>query len=282
MTWERFGYICRKANDSLQSNESVSECIRRIEKDPGCKFYGSDLLSNGLPRKLLKEMGSIYERDKAKESLKIYSEIRLSEHLSEPMQFKRVFIYLAYVTFIFFMVSAIYQLKVAPTFLEVFDNLEVSIPSHLLFYRDYWKYFVIFIFSILAFGLVAGNTLRDLFSFRRGSESGLILRYFSYRGIRRSYSNILGMLSFPISDDSLLLSTDKESISTHLNSIKNSGMNISVEMQEMIKNEMNTLIDLCEKQMRVISVGVAVVVVSAIFFFMVSAYSPIFMLGDAI
>ena len=59
-------------------------------------------------------------------------------------------------------------------------------------------------------------------------------------------------------------------------------MNVAVEMQELLQIEMRFLLEKCELQMKYISILVASVVVSAIFFFLASAYSPIFVLGETI
>jgi type II secretory pathway component PulF len=282
MTWERFGYICRKANKTLNAEESVSECISRIEGEPNSKLYGDRISFDSLCRKILNEVGKATDNTKAKKMLGVYSEIDLSQHLSEPMQFKRVTIYLAYVTFVFFLVSAIYQLKVAPSFLEAFETFEIPIPSHLLFYRDYWQYFVLAISALLTASLIIGFTLRGLFKFKQGRENGLVLRFLAFKGIRKSYLKIIEVLSFPVLS-ARGYSTSKDSeIITHLTEIENSGMSLAFEMQALIKAEVQSLLNRCERQMRFVSVLVAVIIVAAIFFFLVSAYSPIFVLGETV
>ena len=71
-------------------------------------------------------------------------------------------------------------------------------------------------------------------------------------------------------------------VTRHLQAVKDSNMCVSKEMQELIEIEMQSLLESCEDQMKVVSIAVALVVVSAIFFFLVSAYSPIFILGEAV
>ena len=122
MAWERFSYICRKVNSTLEEGETVSECIARVEKEPSCSFYGDVIRTDSLPREILNGIGRLYSVDEAKDAIRVYSELDLSERLAEPMQFKRVTIYLAFVIVVFFLVSGIYQLKVAPTFLETFET----------------------------------------------------------------------------------------------------------------------------------------------------------------
>ncbi len=282
MAWERFGYICRKVSSTLQEGETVSECITRVEKEPGCNLYGDAIRAGSLPRKILNDIGHLYSNDEAKDVIKIYSELDLSERLEEPMQFKRVTVYLALVVVVFFFVSEIYQLKVAPTFLETFETFDVSIPHHLMFFRDYWNFFMVSVFSMLGLALCVGYILRGLFQFKRGCEKGFVYRYLTFKGIRYAYENIIHTLTFPISNKSSEKGGSTSAINEHLLSIKCSGMNVGTEMKEIIRTDMNTLVDLCEKQMRYISVLIAVVVVAVIFFFLFSAYSPLFMLGETI
>ena len=39
MTWDRFGYICRKAAVSKLENELIAERLSRIEAEESCKLY---------------------------------------------------------------------------------------------------------------------------------------------------------------------------------------------------------------------------------------------------
>lgn len=281
MTWERFGYICRKAKGIIKTEESVSACISRIENDDSCSLYGDKINHDSLSGNILSKIKEMDSKP-AMAALTVYSEIDMSQHLIEPMQFKRVTIYLAYVTFVFFIVSAIYQLQVAPSFFEAFETFELSTPSYLIVYRDYWQYFVLVTSALLAMSLIIGFTLRELFKFKKGIEHGIILRFFAFRGIRASYLWLLAAIEYPVSpviDDA---QSDVSKIANHLFEIEKSKMNVAVEMQAIIKSEVRLLVNLCERQMRFISVAVAVMIISAIFIFLLSAYSPIFVLGETV
>ena len=99
MTWERFGYICRRASVDRKAAESISECLSRIENDKACELYGNRIPSNSFPRKILNEISRIDSGDEAQKALGVYKELNLSQHFEEPMRFKRVVAYLGYVTF---------------------------------------------------------------------------------------------------------------------------------------------------------------------------------------
>lgn len=59
-------------------------------------------------------------------------------------------------------------------------------------------------------------------------------------------------------------------------------MDLAIEMQALMKVEVALLLSRCEKQMRLMSTLVAVVIVIAVFIFLVGAYSPMFMMGGVV
>ncbi len=282
MTWERFGYICRKVSAGIGENESVSSCIEGMDKDESCELYGKQLARLSLPKKILDQIGSFDNKDRALSALNIYQGLNLSERFEEPMRFKRVVAYLSYVTFVFYIVVGIYQVKVAPTFLNVFEDFELSIPSHLGWYQDYWGYFVLAVSILLISSLVIGHHLRKIFSFDLGVENSFVLKYMVFRSIRTSYMKVIDILLFPITRAGEQNGSMTPELFKHLQEVEASGMSVVVEMQELLRVEMRFLLERCEQQMKYISVLVALVVVSAIFFFLASAYSPIFVLGETI
>jgi hypothetical protein len=281
MTWERFGYICRKAAGTIKAEEPASECISRIESDENCKLYGDKISQDSLSRIILDKIMAIPNKE-AMAALNTYSQVNMSQYLAEPMQLKRVTIYLAYVTFVFFVASAIYQIKVVPSFLEILETFELSIPSHLIFYRDHWPYFMLFVSATLATSFIIGFTLRDLFKFKAGLENGIILRFLALRGIRESYLRLLEVILYPISPTIGDEAPNASKIRCHLSEIQKTEMDLAVEMQALIKIEVALLLNRCERQMRLISTTVAVIIILAIFFFLSSAYLPIFALGETV
>lgn len=282
MSWERFSYLCRKVKSTLRAEESISEGIARVEKEPACKFYGDRPSPDSLPKRLLRDVSQIRDKQAAMAALEIYSKMDMSQQLAEPMQFKRVTTYLAYIAFIFFIVSGIYQVKVAPAFFDAFEAFELSVPSHLVLYREYWRFLSLLISVLLFSGLIIGLTLRGLFKLRLGQENYFIVRFLTIKGIRESYLNIIAVLSFPTSAVFLKQRPSETELESHLAEIANSDLCLATEMQEILKTQILMLLHRCETQMRLISISVAVIVIAAIFFFLVSAYSPLFILGETV
>ena len=282
MTWERFGYICRKASVDYQEQESISACLSRIEGEESCDLYGKKINVNSLPRKILSQIGKIDNIEEAMKVINIYSRLSLTKSFEEPMRFKRVVAYLSYVTFIFYVVVGIYQLKVAPSFLAAFDNFDISIPKHLTFYQDYWGYFVLVVSLCLISALLIGFKLRRLFRFELGVEKSLIFRFFILENIRKSYLRAIYIVQYPYLSNDHSYSSEFKLIKQHLDSVAKSKMDISTELQKLIEIEMQSLLEICERQMKSISIAVALIIVAAVFLFLASAYSPIFILGETV
>ncbi len=282
MTWGKFSYICRKANKTIKSDESASECISRIESEPNSQLYGDEIRSDSLCRKIFNDIGAITENAQAKKIFDIYSELDLPQHLSEPMQFKRVTIYLTFVTTVFFLVSIIYQLYVAPSFMELFVIFMIPTPTLLLFYQQYWPLFFILIAALLVASVIVGFTLRSLFKFRQNIEKSFVFRFLTFKGIRTSYLKIVDILSFPVSSLQVNSISENSKIIEHLTEVENSAMSLAVEMESLLRLEMQSLSECCERQMRLILALVAAIIVVAIFFFLVGVYSPIFVLGEVV
>jgi len=282
MTGERFTYISRKVRAAPGENEPCSSRIDRVNREKGCELYGKQFGRLSLPRKILDQIGSFENKDSALSALNIYKDLNLSEKFEEPMRFKRVVAYLSYVTFMFYIVVGIYQVKVAPTFLNAFDHFELSIPRHLVWYQDYWGYLVLIISILLISSLVVGHHLRKIFRFDLGMEKRFVFKYLIFRSIRASYTKVMDILHFPIASAGRENRSAMPELITHLQDVEASGMSVAVEMQELLRNEMGLLLERCEQQMKLSSILVALVVVCAIFFVLTSAYSPIFVLGETI
>ena len=282
MTWERFGYICRKVNATQSDAESISSSLTRVAKEEPCSLYGNEIHKHSLAKKILEHLSSIEDKNDALLALNIYQGLNLSEKFEEPMRFKRVVAYLSFVSVVFYTMVGIYQLMVAPAFLSTLQDFDLAPPSYLSWYQDYWGYFVLIISILLISSLVIGNHLKKLFRFELGVENSFVLKYMMFSAIRESYLKVIDILLYPVMGKNKSADSVGSKVFKHLQNVESVGMNVAVEMQELLQIEMRFLLEKCELQMKYISILVASVVVSAIFFFLASAYSPIFVLGETI
>ncbi len=205
MNWERFHYICRRTLKELSDDENVNESISRVERTSGCDCYGRSGDENSIAQSLLKKIKNKPERSEAIRALEIYGKMDLSTLLTEPMHFKRVVIYLAIVIFVFIGVSGIYHFIVAPAFLDAFESFELSIPSQLVFYQDYWMFFVLIIFFMMALSLFIGQSLTKLLAFKVNQLDTFIVRFFVLKQIKSSYILILEAISYPIAQQFIIV-----------------------------------------------------------------------------
>ncbi len=282
MVWERFHYICRRCHKTIKTEQTIEECMANIEMEPTTDLYGKLYKSESIANSLLKLIKSIADQSIATNIVDLYGKLDLSTPLNEPIQFKRVMIYLFFVTTIFSLVVVTYQLFVFPSFLAAFDSFETSIPKHLIFLSDYWVYFQLIIFFLLIMGLVIGFGLRRLYRYNISTNSSFVFKYLTLAGIKKSYLNILETIYYPVSSHVNNYGIQHSIITEHLQNMESSGMDIKREIQDIIKRESLILSLLCERQMRIVSTLIAIIVIATIFFFLTSAYSPIFMLGETI
>lgn len=278
MTWERFGYICRKADADRQSHRSLAECLTAVEAEPACNLYGDKIPANTWPRTILDRLKSMQDEQEGQFAIDTYKNLTLSRHLEEPMRFKRMIAYLSYITFIFYVIVGIYQTKVTPSFIEAFENFGISVPNILVLYLNYWLYLFGVVSLLIFLTLLIGFKVRSLFKFKTGFEHSFVFKYLLFGRIRQSYSKLIEILQFPVQMENDI----GGEISEHLNAVKRSNMNLSKEMQELIEIELRRLFGSCERQIKIISATIAIIIVASVFTFLVSAYSPIFIFGDIV
>jgi len=279
MIWERFHYICRRCHETIKPGQSVNDCISIIDVEPETDLYGQKYTKNSIANHLLNTVKNLSDQPSAKKFIEFYGKQDYSTQLNEPMHFKKVITYLSYVILIFFILSTVYYSFVVPGFLNILDTFELSIPAYLMFYENYWLY-AILLFSILQIGLLLGYKLSQLFKYRLDTQNSFIFKYLTHQKIKKSYFNILELIYFPISGSVKNANIRTSVISKHLRNMENSGMDINREIQEIMKRESLNLTRLCDRQMTFISTLISVIVVASIFFFLVSAYSAIFALGE--
>lgn len=282
MEWRRFHYICRRSHHQHTPGESLRDCIERVDAETASHLYGATEATDTLPYRLLQELKQAPNTHLAQIALKTYGDMDFSDSLTEPLQFKRVMLYLGYVTFVFFVTSCLYQFKVAPAFLGVVESMSASTPSALLAYQGYWIFLSVLVFALLLAVLVIGYRLRALFSYQPRVQQSLSFRFFTLPQTRRAYSRILEAAAFPLSACSDYQPTAPSEMTSHLEGIDASGMDVGREVQELIRQTGMQLTASCEKQMRILSVIVSVIIVAVIFRFVASVYAPIFYLGETI
>lgn len=279
MTWTRFGYICRRALLDIEKGAPVGDSLARAEAETGSKLYGKQPRSNTLPRALLDSLANLPSRESTVEALHTYNQLSLPGQFDEPLRFKRAIIYLCCVVFVFYSVVSVYQLVVTPRFIELFSVFDVPTPSHVLMFQKYWRFLLGAMSVLLLIALLSVFQIRNLFHFKVRAEQSILAKLLLGPGVRRSYARVADLLRFPVAPSG---NAGDDAAITQLNMAQSSGLNVSVEMRELIRVEMHELLHRCERQLRLMTTIVALVVISSVFLFLSSAYSPIFYTGDLI
>ncbi len=280
MDWERFHYICRRTLHEIGERESVNDCIERIEKSTACDLYGSSGRADSISQNLLMGIKNKSDRSEAINALEIYSAMDLSNLLTESIHFRRVVIYLALVLSVFIGVSGIYQYVVAPAFLETFESFNMTTPTELVFFQDYWIYFVVAIVIVMSLSLYIGQTLKNIMAFKVNRLNTFAVQFFVPRKIKYSYASIIEAIFYPVSMTPSQTENQIGNIDEHLKDIEQTGMDLAIEIASIIKLERNKLVDKSEKFMNILSAIIAISVIYMVLSFLASAYSPIFSLGE--
>lgn len=282
MSWERFAYICRRAKFEMRESESVEICLAKIDQNPAAELYGKKLSSGAMASNILKRIGRLNSRDEALKSLELYSQLNLPNHMAEPIYFKRVLAYLAYIAVVFYFLVGVYQFKVVPQFVAALADLGQPAPDSLLWFQSYWFVLLLLVTVLMSAALFIGYELKSLFRFEAAPQNSVVYRYLTGAKIRRAYQAILDIIQYPLNrvGDGSKCSSSK--ISAHLDDIAGTQMCLADEMTSLLNIAMQDLLGACEKQLKVITIIVALTVVATIFIFLASAYSPLFILGNAI
>lgn len=282
MSWERFGYICRRAKNELGQSQSVDACLTAIDKSPGADIYGKSLSGGAMATKLVERMGELKSKEDAILCSQLYSQLNLSNHIEEPMYFKRVLAYLAYIAVVFYVLVAVYQVKVVPQFVAALQSLGQSTPESLMWFQSYWVSLLLLVTVLISAALFIGFELKGLFKFEGAPQNGFVYRYLAGASIRRSYQAIIDIIQFPLINSVSEERSSSSAVIRHLNDVAETDMCLASEMASLLRVSMRDLLNACEKRLKIITTIVALTVVATIFIFLVSAYSPLFILGNAL
>lgn len=276
MSWSRFSYICRKLVLEDKEEGSLSQYVDRIDREKATDLYGPKIPTGSLQGYILDKLCANQSKEDGLVAADIYRKLNFNKKFEEPIQLKRVISYLSIVTAIFILVVLIYVTKVAPTFVEAYHDFNMDIPDRLLFYHRYWG--IVFLLIAMSFFISISILLsiRKIFRFHLGVEKSLAFKRLLTRDIVNSYTRIVDIILFPLGANEKANTL----VARHLNQVRDSGMDVGNEMRELIDREMQLLLYNCEKQMTLIATLMSLLFVVGVFVFLLSAYVPIFKLGE--
>ena len=279
MAWERFHHICRRTFASLQSGESLEERIKTVESDPDTALYGEPLRPGTLPRRILDRLVAHPDRDRARQLLEFYASLNLATETSQPLQLKRIVLYLTYVSVLFLLINSFYQLRVAPEFIALFDTFQVQMPYHVALFRDYGWALSVPVLLLLALALLMGHVLKGLVEWSSPRGNGGLIRFLAFPRARAAYAKVEAAILYPLEEN---VAGEHSDTVAHLRELEGEGVDIRDEIAALVRSQHQRLVELCEKQMRMVYALCVLLIVAMIALFLVSAYSPMFMMGGVV
>ncbi|MDB2386352.1 hypothetical protein N9W21_03300 [Shewanella sp.] len=283
MVWTRFSYICRKANAEYKTQGFTALKFSEIEQNAACNLYGNKARANTWPQVLLDKIGAISNEDKAVSAVKIYQELDLNGQIEDLKNSKRIIAYLSLVAVIFYISTTVYQFTVIPFFIGSFDVFNIKVPDVLLIQQDYWWAFILTISVLLMISFTVAMKIRGLFKFTVNIEKSLMVKYLVFSDIKKSYLRLINLLQFPLYQDKTLADETSLALIEHLIAVnENTEMSLPKEIQALIQIEQELLSSLAERQLKIMTSIIALLLISAICCFLINAYSPIFFIGETI
>lgn len=280
MTWIRFNYICRRLGAVAQMNNTTQQDIQQIETEPGTELYGEAIPVNSLGRHLLNKLSKLTPGPQLNTAISVYGGLNLAPLIDEPKAFIRYVYYLYIVSSIYFVVSWIYQFYVTPAMNDMLVSLSADISTASSSYYQYWPYYQTAIAIALVLIAFYCFVLRRLFKFKQGQENSLLFRFFISKGVKESYRNVVGLLTYPVQQPIEQPVNLAEPYFSHLKNIEQSKMNLATELQALIKTEAQKFHKKTEQQIQRLLVCAWIIIIAAIYVFLSNAYAPIFVLGE--
>lgn len=279
MAWERFHHICRRSLATLQPGDSLEARVKAVEANPDTALYGAPLRPGTLPRQVLDRIIALPDQDRAYQLLELYAGLNLATETSYPLQLKRIAIYLAYVSVLFVVITGIYQLQVMPNFIALFETLQAPTPTHVQLFRDYGSVLAVFVVLLLGLALMMGHVLKGLADWSSSRGRSGLTRFLVFPKARAVYAKLEAAVFYPLGPNEI---EGESNVVSHLGELAREGIDISEEIAVLVRSQHRTLVELCEKQMRLVYAFCVFLVVGMIFLFLASAYSPIFMMGEVV
>lgn len=279
MTWTRFGYICRRALLDIESGAPVAYSLACAETEEGSELHGKAPGRDTLPRVLLDSLAGLSRQESAVSALRTYGRLDLACIDGESLTFKRLVVYLCCVVFVFYAVLAIYQLKVIPKLTEALVIFKLQAPEPLIFFQDHWLSQVATMSLLLLMCMLSMYQVKQLFLFKNNAGKGLLAKTLLGPGIRNSYGKVKNILCFPVG--AIDIDTD-DVVVAHLARIQSVGTDIPTEVRELVQLEMRELHMRCERQLKIMSAAVALIIILTVFMFLTTVYAPIFLLGGIV
>lgn len=274
MSWDRFHYLCRRYSRMEQPREAFDQCIDALERSPGTELYGGANAKESMAGQLLRRIGQLERPEHQREVAAFYGQLDFTASMARPPHTRRASAYLSLLGMVFVFIAALFQLKVLPQLLGVLDDFRLDAPGLILLFIDHGSVFFAAVLLLLMFSLVTSLEVRGLFQLQPDQATGWLFRLLIPIKIREQHQLLLELLSYPL----MRAAAHNQVLDEHLGSLPESEQ--PEELQILLRRHSQRLARLSEFYLRGVIAVVALTLVAAILLFLLSAYAPLFMLGD--
>ena len=275
MTWSRFHFLCREMNEHLQTSESPSVAFEHASQCEAIHWYGPAPKKRSLQFKLEDRLKNTASREKALIATSTYGALDFSEPIKALDKTKRAHIYLSYVTGIYLLASTVYMTKVIPAFMAMYENLDFPVSDDMAWYVDHWNVITATIALVLCLSILSSHTMKRISCLTIEPARSLLFRLLMPSKIKASYQQLLSLMNYPIDYDE-----DDNELYRHLNQFIHNPGRRHQEITAILNHEKQVLQRRLEAYTTLLLTISGVVIIYSIYFFISSAYQPLFTLSS--
>lgn len=281
MDWERFACHCRWLATGLPADIGATDYLRQVDRILPPELYPQSRQNSGLAGHLHSRLVAAGNNQAIRATAALYIALTPASLAKPPPAFRRAALYLGLLVFMAIGMSMLYQARVLP---ELMAMAAMSAPEMAMETRDQFAFLrlmTVLILPLLLLIMVAmGWRLSGLMKLRWTESGGGALGWLALPPVRRAYDRLKATLRYPLVHQGILAHPDGCAVSDYLRAAERNGNALDTELQAVVAEALDRLQEAAGWQLRLATAVVAVLVALTIACFLVSAYSPIFAMGD--
>lgn len=273
MVWQRFQYICRRAAACLARGDTVSAALDTARNDRGAHLYGPVIERDALAYQLLDRIAGL-DRQNAVTALQIYAELGASGAATK-LRGPAGMTYMLLILAMFSLALYVYLFHVAPAFAVIYAD--TALPGGVTFFLNYasWLYLVLLILTLCL--LLAMFELRRLLSWRHPTALAKVLLL---PPVHTAWCHLLATLCYPLDRMTAASTTPPPALLLHLQDLERFRLPLVPELSVLVQVQSTRLQRACQWQVSLMLAVVGCGLILMVCGFFVSAYMPLFILGE--
>jgi hypothetical protein len=283
MSWSRFKFYCIEVLRQLERGQDVMPAFEDVRASLISAEFGVELKPREIQSFILESLKKDgYTTEEVKAVLGIYNNLDLSALIHKPSRIRRVGVYIVYLTFVYFVLSGLYAVYVIPNMSLLFESMEIPAPENFVWLASHWTTLLIVVFSVLIVALLVSETIKQLFDYKVDIEKSVLYRLLLPVSLRARYEKVTSLLRLPLHVVKNKSDGINDEIIQYYFKQKYQAKEISKSLSILVDENVSNLVILSEAHMRRIYVVVAILIIFSIIEFVVSAYAPLFTMGEIV